>query len=236
MRSFIVMAMFTASLAEAGWNNYEEVRELSIDAAGLDVLTIDAGAGSMQVRGVERLDEIRVTAHIGVNVSDDSKAQRIIEKRMRLDLAADGSEGHLQAMFERGIPVVGSDGYIALEIEVPSELSLRIDDRAGSIDIAGVSAALTIDDGSGSIQIEGAGSIDIDDGSGSIKIRGADGDVNIVDGSGSVSVHDVSGSVTVDDGSGSIRVSDIGEDFIVVDDGSGGVTHKNVRGTVDAES
>ena len=41
------------------------------------------------------------------------------------------------------------------------------------------------------------------------------------------------GSVVVrDDGSGSIDVSDVGGDFAVEHDGSGGITHDGVRGTV----
>ena len=218
MRSFLVMAMFAASLAEAGWNNYEEVRELQLEAAGLDVLVIDAGAGSMQVRGADDVDAVHVTARIGVNDADGDKAQRIIEKRAKLTLDKAGSEGRLLAVFEQGVLGLGSDGYIALEIEVPTRMALRIDDGAGSI------------------RIDDVGAIDIDDGSGSIKIRGANGDVRIVDGSGSVSVRDVEGSVTIDDGSGSIQVRNVSKDFIVVDDGSGSVTHKDVRGRVDAES
>ncbi len=56
MRSFIVMAMFAASLAHASWLNYEEVREFEIEAAGVSDFFIDAGAGSMKVNGDADVD------------------------------------------------------------------------------------------------------------------------------------------------------------------------------------
>ena len=40
MRSFIVMSMFIASLSMAGMGDYEEVRELTLDADG--VCSLDA--------------------------------------------------------------------------------------------------------------------------------------------------------------------------------------------------
>ena len=53
MRSFIVMAMFVASFAHAAWTDYTEERDLALDAGGINSLQIRAGAGSMEVRGVD---------------------------------------------------------------------------------------------------------------------------------------------------------------------------------------
>ena len=49
MRSIIVMAMFVASLAWADSSNYEEVRDMGLDADGVSLLSIKAGAGSLDV-------------------------------------------------------------------------------------------------------------------------------------------------------------------------------------------
>ncbi|MGI9236958.1 MAG: hypothetical protein ACR2QZ_06150 [Woeseiaceae bacterium] len=57
MRSFIVMAMFVASFADAAWNDYTSVRELKLDANGIQSFQIDAGAGSMEIKGVSGLTE-----------------------------------------------------------------------------------------------------------------------------------------------------------------------------------
>ena len=61
MRSFIVMAMFLCSFANAAWRDYTEVQELKLDADGIDELEIDAGAGSMEVKGVAGLESIVVS-------------------------------------------------------------------------------------------------------------------------------------------------------------------------------
>ncbi len=86
MRSLIVMAMFTVSLAHAGWSDYEEIRNLELDADGISQLTINAGAGSMDVTGVKGLDKINVKATIVVPGKDEDKAIRVIEKRIQLSL------------------------------------------------------------------------------------------------------------------------------------------------------
>ena len=236
MRSFIVMAMFTVSLAHAGWSDYEETRDLKLAADGISQLTINAGAGSMDVSGVQDLDNIVVKATIIVPDEDEDDAVRIIEKRIKLSLEKNAGVAELDAWFENGLVSFGSSPYIVLEISVPTGLALNIDDGSGSIDVVDVGGDITIDDGSGSIDIRNVASVKIDDGSGSIDIVNAAGDVSIVDGSGSISVKHVEGSVTVDDGSGSIKVSDIDHDLIIIDDGSGSLTFSDIRGTVDGDT
>ena len=235
MRSFIVMGMFLAAgFAEAGWNDYEETRELTL--AGVDSLKIKAGAGSMDVFGVEGADEIHVKALIVVPNADKDEAQKKMQKRMVLSLEENGGEGVLEAWFEDGFMGWGSDAHIVLEVNVPTGTAVDIDDSAGSIEVKGVAGDVSIDDSSGSIKVNGVADLTIDDGSGSIKVDGATGDVFVEDGSGSITVRNVGGSVTVDDGSGSINVSDVDGDFTVIDDGSGGVRFSNVGGSVDTDS
>lgn len=236
MRSLVVMAMFTVSLAHAGWSDYEEVRDLSLDANGISQLTINAGAGSMDVTGVKGLDKINVKATIVVPGKDEDDAARVIEKRIRLSLDKNAGDANLEAWFESGLISFGSSPYIALEVSVPQGMAVSIDDGSGSIDIVDLAGDLTIDDGSGSIDIKNVADVRIDDGSGSIDLVSAAGDVSIVDGSGSISVKHVQGSVTIDDGSGSIEVTDIDSDLIIVDDGSGSLRFSDIRGTVDADT
>lgn len=236
MRSFIVMAMFTASLAHAGWADYEEVREMELAADGISRLTINAGAGSMDVTGVEGLDKITVKATIVVPDEDAEGAARVIEKRIRLSLQKSAGDAELKAWFASGLMSFSSSPHIALEVSVPQGMAVDIKDGSGSIDVIDVGGDLTINDGSGSIDIDNVAHVKIDDGSGSIDIANAVGDVSIVDGSGSISVEHVQGSVTIDDGSGSIKVTDIDNDLVIVDDGSGGLTFSDIRGTVDADT
>jgi len=228
--------MFTASLANAGWSDYEEVRDLDLDASGISQLSINAGAGSMEVTGVDGLDRITVKATIVVSDEDEEDALKIINKKMTLSLAKNGNAAQLDAWFDDGIMGFGSDSHIALEVSVPNGMSLDIDDGSGSMEITNIDADVTIDDGSGSIDVSDIASLKIDDGSGSIDIENAAGDVSITDGSGSISVRHVQGSVTIDDGSGSIKVSDVENDLVIIDDGSGGLTFSDVRGKVDQET
>jgi hypothetical protein len=236
MRSLIVMAMFTVSLAHAGWSDYEEIRNLDLDADGISQLTINAGAGSMDVTGVKGLDKINVKATIVVPDEDEDKALRVIEKTIQLSLEESAGTAKLEAWFDSGLMSFGSRAYIVLEVSVPQGMAVNIDDGSGSIDVVDLAGDLTIDDGSGSIDIRNVAHVRIDDGSGSIDLVDVAGDVSIVDGSGSISIEHVQGSVTIDDGSGSIEVTDIDSDLIIVDDGSGGLRFTDIRGTVDADT
>lgn len=236
MRGFIVMAMFVASFASAAWTDYEEVRELALDAGDIEKLSILAGPGSMDVRGVAGLERIEVEARIVVPGEDDDDALGYIEKDMKLTLQQDGSAARLEALFDARLFGGSSDAYIVLDVRVPKGMAVDIEDSSGSIDLADLESDVSIEDGSGSIVARGVANIRIEDGAGSIKIADVSGDVSIVDGSGSITVRHVGGSVTIDDGSGSITVSDVENDLVIVDDGSGGLAVSDVRGQVDQET
>ncbi|MCH9694715.1 MAG: hypothetical protein K0U72_09415 [Gammaproteobacteria bacterium] len=232
MRSIILMATLVAGMAQADWDTYEETRELTLDASKVKHLSINAGAGSMEVVGVDGLDAINVTANIGVSDADEAEAVQIMSKKMTLSLDADDDTAMLQAFFDDGFLGRGTDAYIALIINVPVGTNVTIDDGDGSIDVVDIEGDITIDDGSGSIDIRNVGNVKVEDGSGSLKVRDANGDVSIDDGSGSIKVRGVAGTVTIEDGSGSIKVSDVENDLVIVDDGSGGQKFSNIRGEV----
>jgi len=196
----------------------------SIDAAGAVAVRIDAAAGSLQVVGAGDLSEVRVRGEScasSQSLLDD--IELVVERHGdRVDVIVDLPDRQWGGGYAR----------LDLEIEVPGDVPVEIDDGSGSIDVRGV-AAVAIDDGSGSIEIRDvAGDLRIDDGSGSIHVEEVGGEVRIRDGSGEIDVRRA-GSVVIDeDGSGSIDVSDIGGDFTVRDDGSGGIRHRGVGGRV----
>ena len=237
MRSFLILAMFTASLAQAAFSEYEEVRDLRLDAAGLAKLNLQAGAGSLEITGVAGQDEIIVTATIHVPTANEDKARELIESRLVLTLQKDGDEAVLRGYFDEGRWSWGDSPSVHLEVQVPARFALDVDDGSGSIVVNGVSGDIDIDDGSGSIKMQQVGgTIHIDDGSGSISVTDAGADVDIEDGSGSITVRGVGGSVTVDDGSGSINVSEVEHDLIIIDDGSGGLNFSEIKGRVEKDS
>jgi hypothetical protein len=242
------MAIFAVSLSHAGAHNFSEVRNLELDASGLSDVFIDAGAGALVVNGVEGSNEIVVVATIIVDTDDEDEARKLIEKRLRLELERDGDSAKLRSGFRSGWGR-NVDAAIDLDVRMPAELALMVDDGSGSIrihDIAGTiriddgsgpielgnSGDVDIDDGSGSITLENTGGVKIDDGSGSITIVGAAGDVYVEDGSGTIDIKGVQGSVTVDDGSGDIEIDDVEHDLIIEEEGSGALRYTNVRGAI----
>jgi len=235
MRSAIVMAMFLASFAGMAANDYTETRELSLDAAGVDSVFLETGAGSLEVEGVDGLAAVEATATIIVPDASERDAVRVMEKELHLTLARDGKRAVLESRFDQRFWGLGSNGRIDLAVRVPAAMAVSIDDGSGSIEVSAVAAHVQIEDGSGSIDVRDVGDLDIEDGSGSIDVRTVKGDVTIDDGSGSIEVSSVGGTVTIDDGSGSIRVSDVGGDLIIIEAGSGGVSFSDIRGTVEQE-
>ncbi len=238
MRSLLIMTMFVASLADAAWNGYEEVRELKLDTRGIDLLNIGNGSGSMDITGISGTSEIVVTATIRVPGINDDKARKRIEEDLVLTLDQDSDTAVLKAYFEeRGFFNFGDSPSVQLEVRMPEGMHLGVDDGSGSVEIANVRGDIMMDDGSGSITMtDVGGKVEIEDGSGSISVSGVGGDISINDGSGSIKIRGVAGTVTVDDGSGSIEVHDVEEDLIIVDDGSGSLDFSNISGSIQTES
>ncbi len=235
MRTFLILGMFTASLVHAAWSDYEETRDLTLDAGGIDTVVIEAGAGSLEVRGSADAKSISVTALIQVPDKEE-KAQKGIESDLVLTLERDGDSAVLNGYFESSGWSWGDSPSIRLEVEVPDRVGLDIEDGSGSIKIWDVSGDIKIEDGSGSLQMSNVGGdIRIEDGSGSISVEGVGGDISIDDGSGSITVKDVRGSVIVDDGSGGINVSDVDADLIIEDDGSGSLNFARINGRVEKD-
>jgi len=237
MRGIIVMAMFTASLAAAAGGDYEEQRELNLDAAGIASVDINAGAGSLEISGVSGLDEIKVMATILVPDRDPDKARKIIESDLTLTLEKKGDAAVLIADFDQGLWSFGDSPSVRLVVQMPGNLDLKVVVGSGSMELSSVNGDVEVEDGSGSMILSYVGGkIEIDDGSGSIKVTDVGGDLSIEDGSGSITVRGVAGSVIIDDGSGGIDVSDVEEDLIIVDDGSGGLDFSGIKGRVEKDS
>ncbi len=232
MRTLFISALIFLGVAPANAGDYRESRDLAIDADGVASFFIDAGAGTLDVRGVEGLDRILVNATIVVPDANEQDGREIAARNTRLVLDLDGDAARLESRFDQGFWGSGSNGRIDLEVQAPADVALRIIDGSGSMDVENFVSDVTIDDASGSIDVHGTGRLRIVDGSGSIEVGRASGDVDIDDGSGSITVETVGGSVTIDDGSGSIRVSDVAGDLVILDAGSGSVRYADIRGEV----
>ena len=214
----------------------QETRQLELSITADTLLRIDAGAGSLSLRGDAEAENIRVEAEIWQLTPrddytltlelDESGAARLVT---RTDAGATEDRIDLDIRAPESIRLDVTDGSGSLEIEgVSGPLFVR--DSSGSIRIEDTGADITIQDGSGSLRVENTdGHLRIEDGSGSVTVSNTAGDVTITDNSGSISVTDTTGVVAIRDGSGSIDV-DGAEDFELLEDGSGSVNVDNIRG------
>lgn len=196
-------------------------RAADLAAAGATRVSIDAGAGSLEVIGAPGATDLRAR---GTACAD---RESVLEE-IQLVAERRGDALHLEARFPRN-----HRGSASLDIEVtiPAELAVRIDDGSGDLAVRGV-ASLSIEDGSGSITVaDVAGSVEVDDGSGDVELLGIGGDVTIDDGSGGIDVRGAGGRVRIDDGSGSISVRDVDGD-VIAEDGSGSILIVGVGGSV----
>jgi hypothetical protein len=236
MRATIILTMFIASLAYADWGDFQEERSLELAAQDMHGIEIESHAGSLVVTGRSGTDKILVTAVMDVPGHSDEQAKKLIENDLVLTLERNGDKAILKGFFEEGNWDWGDSPHVRLEVNIPRNFTLKVDDSSGSITISDVSGDIDIDDSSGSIDLNDVGGVlTIVDSSGSISVRGAGGDISIEDGSGSIKVRDVAGSVTIDDGSGSISVKNVEQDLIILGDGSGSVKYANVAGVVELD-
>ena len=219
-------------------------RHVTLQAAGVHRVVIEAAAGYLHVQGSE-------TA-INVQVEGTAAApnQEILEE---IHITADqlGDTITIKAEIPQHSGSWTSSPRLDLSVTIPASVQLEIKDGSGEIKVAEV-RSVNIKDGSGSIEIKNVqGAVSINDGSGGLKAVDITGEVRIQDGSGSIDVRRA-GSVVVEgdgsggmsfmeirgdvmvksDGSGGISVSDVGGNFTVLKDGSGSIGHKDVRGTV----
>ena len=242
--SFCTVLLLSYSIA------FDEVRTLQLNASDISQFEIDAGAGYLIITGDESVTEITVKATIRVDHVDKDEFDSFVT----LSLEQHGSKALLISKFDRKNfydLFDNNDARIDLDITVPFNMTLDIDDGAGLVRIKHLEGNVGLDDGSGSIDIHDiignidiedgsgtiilgtlSGDIEIDDGSGEIDIDQVTGDIHIDDGSGTIDVKSVNGSVTIDDGSGEIILSNIENDVIIEDDGSGGLSLNNIKGAV----
>ncbi len=228
--TFLALFVFCISIAFA----FEKTERMSLSAEGIDKLVIDCGSGFLYITGEESLKSIEVEAEIVVKGKSEKDIEDYVENYVKLELKKQGNKAVLASMFKNQFPRINfRTRVINLTVRVPKNMGLEVDDGSGEVKIEHIDGNLQIDDGSGEIEVRDIlGDVDIDDGSGTIDVRNVTGNVSIDDGSGTIKVSDIGKNVKVSDGSGSIYIDGVVGDVIIKDDGSGGVSIKNVSGRV----
>jgi hypothetical protein len=193
-------------------------KHLTLPIEDIERLDIDAGAGELNVIGVEGLQAIEVDAQIWAYSREGDDYS--------LSLESHGDDAQLIGKNRRSKGFnfnFGGSARIDMTVRVPKRLMLFIDDGSGDIKISNIQGKVSIDDGSGSIDIDKLGDdLSIEDNSGSIRVNGVEGKVDIDDNSGGIIVTNVKGKLYIEDGSGDIKVSDV-SNSVKIDDGSGNI-------------
>ena len=93
MRSFIVMAMFVASLSGGAWNGHIEDREPDRDMRDITALEADADALALHMKNIVDSHDIQVKAMIEMPDVIDDEARELIETTLKLSLVTDDDSG-----------------------------------------------------------------------------------------------------------------------------------------------
>lgn len=210
-------------------------QDLSINVSNSNKFFADVGAGSLSVRGAN-VDEIEVKATIHSS-NHSSKFDSIedlhdaFDKYMVFTLDKQGSTIVLKAIAKKKWFSFNSPNIsIDLEIIIPQNMNVEIDDGSGKLTVADIDGKLVVDDGSGHMTIKNIGDdVEIDDGSGSLEISHVKGDLHVDDGSGNLIIKNIEGSVYIDDGSGFVNISNVLGD-VSIDDGSGSIEINELAG------
>lgn len=225
--------LFVFALALPAFSTQLE-KKLTLPAEGIRGISVEAGAGSLKIEGVEGLSSIEVAAEIIVKGVRDKNVDDFLNDHLRFSLEKNGTEAVLKSYFEfSGFRFFSGEAVVNLTVRLPKAMDLEVDDGSGWMTVNNIRGEVRIEDGSGELTVTNIeGNLIVDDGSGEIEVRNVTGNVRVDDGSGSMTIVGVGGTVTVDDGSGGISIEDVARDVVFHSTGSGGVDTRNVRGRI----
>jgi len=239
--SVLVFSMNFSALALGCDVSREIEKDLSI--GDLANIRVEAGAGELSIKGVDRVGQIGLVAKLcapNENVLADMDVSTVVDDQVvnigtRIPRTASGYPSpsidlELLVPLNAIIDVKDSSG----DIEIKKIASLSLLDLSGDIFIKNVAGMVKVNDSSGDIQMHKIGSARVSDSSGSIQASKVQDDFVVeVDSSGDIEVDKVGGNVLVKvDSSGSIEVQDVAGAFTVEKDGSGRIKHRDVLGDV----
>ena len=196
--SLIAAGLLSAQTFAWGDMPLQETKNLTLDAASLSALKVEAGSGFLHITGSDS-DEVTVKAEIYQEKPHDEYCLNLEAKGNNAALSAGQCDYH-----------TNKQTRIDLTVAIPRSFNVNVHDGSGEIIISKV-ANTVINDGSGSITANDiTGTLEINDGSGSIDARNISRDIKIHDGSGNIDVANAQGNIEVHDGSGGIELNDFG--------------------------
>jgi hypothetical protein len=196
--------------------------------SGHSKLVVHNGSGQVHVhKGSANQIEIKTTSFsYGITLGSNQAQPTYTQDGNTVTI--DGSQGNPN--------VVGTSGY-DLDITVPEDVDLDIQNNSGDIDVGEeLTGSASLKTGSGDIKANGInGDVKIETGSGDIKANNLSDKVEIKSGSGEIKLNNVSGKLDLQTGSGDINVDGVtlkGDGSIKA--GSGDIDLENVTLNADA--
>lgn len=253
-RAWMMVLLGVSGVATAwgGDCEFSAERRLTVDAAALAELALDARAGDLEVRGEAGavLVELRGKACASsqalldqIQLADIRDGERLAVEVQMPEL--EGGWGSNQASLDLVVTLPSrlrltlQDSSGDIEIETLATVSVR--DSSGDMDIRGISGDVEVRDSSGDIELRDirGNAVVVQDSSGDIRIEGVQGQARVeVDSSGSIDLDDIRGDASVgSDSSGDIAFERIGGNASVGRDGSGSIRASDISGDfqVDAD-
>ncbi|NEU30790.1 hypothetical protein GN156_08375 [bacterium LRH843] len=247
----MIAALLIGLLMLTGCNliTYENEQVYTLDATDLDTLVISHEEGDVTITGVDGIDEVTVKATLAAVGEEEEGAKSFSEERLSVELTSEGKTGLLTTKVTK--EAQKEQGYIHLNIEVPSRLALDYKQNEGQLFVKGVKAGMKIHHGYNQLSlsdIEGdielvdgtgvatlvnvMGHITLNKGSGEANVTNSTGDLTVTAGSGDVQISDHTGNITIRSGAGNINVSRVNGDVNVLEKNRGTIELTDITGTI----
>ncbi len=200
-------------------------------AGAIDIVTVNCGAGILEITGIPDIDSIRIVAEIETENMNPKDLPSFIRDNIHLELTQQGNTAVITSVVKQQAHST-IETRINLSMEIPLKTDVVVTDGSGSIQIRNIQGNVEIHDDSGEIVLSDVvGPVVIDDGSGSIEVTDCRGPVVVKDGSGSISIDTIKGDVMITDGSGILTILHVAGSVTVTDD-SGDIDISDVSGSV----
>jgi len=232
---------------------------MNVSAAGARVITFDVQEGDFVLRGDPAATSVRMMVGIDRFFLFKLGEEGILQRLIKVE-GENTPELTIRTDIPRAVSNWGRAEYpIDFEVIVPANVTLRVRDTSGKIEIRGMSGAVEIHDTSGTLSVRNlAGPLTIDKESGDIAVTDVAGATRIASHSGQMRLARLADlQITSSDGNlditgvaaarltnrgGNIRVTGVKGDLaidddtgeIVLDDVSGQVTIRDTSGQIRA--
>ena len=245
LKSLSLLSLLCCSSASFARCAEEKLIEHQFEISDIKSIQLNALAGELRVQG----SETDTVAFKGRACADDKEYL----KKIKLDISKHDSVLKLTVILPHsGSSFGNSYAYMDINLVLPSQLPItindssgniriddafvtQIDDSSGDVDVRNSAGDLTVEDSSGRIEInDHKGELTITDSSGDIELSEIEGNIIIpADSSGEIDIDKVGGFVRIDnDSSGSIDIEEVATDITIGNDGSGDISLNNVTGSV----